>query len=136
MTTKYIIIGSLFAALAVLFQLTPYFYSELFVVFTMFSAVPIYIVSRINPKVGMLSYSSAGIIVMILRVHEGLFFLCTNGIIGMSLGICSYYTKKKVLIWGCSSLILAMTLSIMNYVIGIPVLGVNIPGGLIIQIQI
>jgi len=73
---------------------------------------------------------------MILSVHEGLFFLCTNGIIGISLGICSFYKKSKAITWVLSSLMLTITLSIMNYGIGIPVFGSKIPGSLAIQIAI
>ena len=49
------------------------------------------------------------------------FFLCTNGIIGISLGICSYYIRKESAIWILSSIALTITLSVMNYGIGIPV---------------
>jgi len=134
--TKTIVIGALFAAIAALLQLTPVFLSEMVLFLTIFSAVPIYIVSRINPKAVVLSYFVASMIVMLLSVHEGLFFLCTNGIIGLSLGICSYYTKMKGITWLISSLILTITLSILNYGIGIPVFGSTIPGIMIIQIGI
>ncbi|MCB2288524.1 hypothetical protein LGK97_01935 [Clostridium sp. CS001] len=134
--TKTVVIGALFAVLAALFQALPVLFSEVFVFLTIFSAVPIYIVSRINPKAGVLSYFVASMLVMLLSIHEGLFFLCTNGIIGLSLGMCSYYTKIKPIIWFLSSLVLTITLSIMNYGIGIPVLGGKIPGAIIIQIAI
>jgi hypothetical protein len=134
--TKIVVIGALFAAIAALFQLIPILLSEVFVLLTIFSAVPIYIVSRINPKVGVLTYFVASMLIMLLSIHEGLFFLCTNGIIGISLGICSYYTKMKAITWFLSSLVLTVTLSIMNYGIGIPVFGSKIPGGIIIQIVI
>jgi len=134
--TKTIVIGALLAAIAALFQSMPILLSEAFVFLTIFSAVPIYIVSRINPKAGVLSYFVASMLVMLLSVHEGLFFLCTNGIVGISLGICSYYKKMKAITWVLSALVLTVTLSIMNYGIGIPVFGTNIPGVVIIQIAI
>lgn len=109
-------------------------FSEIFVLLTLFSAVPIYIVSRINPKAGVLSYFVASLLVMLISTHEGIFFLCTNGIVGLSLGTCSYYTKKKILIWFISSLILTITLSFMNYVVGIPIFGAKIPGAMIIEL--
>ena len=136
MNTKTVVIGALFAVIAAIFQLTPIFLSEIFVFFTIFSAIPIYIISRINPKAGLLSYFVASMIIMILSVHEGLFFLCTNGIVGISLGICSYYTRNKAITLSLSSLMLTATLSIINYGIGIPVFGRKIPGALVIQIAI
>lgn len=136
MKTKIIVTGSLFATIAALFQLTPIFFSEFFIFLTIFSAIPIYIVSRINSKAGILSYFVASMIVMTLSVHEGLFFLCTNGIVGLSLGICSNYTHKKPIIWLWSSIMLTITLSIMNYGIGIPVFGIKLPGAMAVQIGI
>lgn len=134
--TKTLVIGALFAIMAALFQVLPVLLSEAFVLFTIFSAIPIYIVARISPKAGALSYLVAAMLIMTISTHEGLFFLCTNGAIGCSLGICSYYTNKKAIIWVCSSIALTMTLSIMNYGIGIPVFGTKIPGALYFQLVI
>lgn len=134
--TKTIVIGGLFAIISALFQLIPTMLSEVFVFLTIFSAVPIYIVSRINPKAGVLSYFVASMTIMLLSVHEGLFFLFTNGIVGISLGICNHFTKMKSIILFLSSSVLTITLSLMNYGIGIPVFGSKIPGAMVIQILI
>ena len=134
--TKTLVIGALFAIMAALFQALPIIFSEVFVFLTIFSAIPIYVVARISPKAGVLSYVVAAMLLMIISTHEGLFFLCTNGIIGCSLGISRYYTNKKAIIWVCSSIALTMTLSIMNYGIGIPVFGTKIPGLLYFQLFI
>lgn len=136
MNTRNIVIGSLLAAIAALFQLMPFFFSEMLIFMTIFSAVPIYIASRINPKIGVLSYFVTSVIVMTLSVHESLFFLLTNGIVGMSLGICNYYIDRKSIIWSISSIPLTIALSIMNFGIGIPIFGTQIPGGIIIQLLI
>lgn len=134
--TKTMAIGALFAVIAALFQLIPALFSEVFVILTVFSSVPIFIVSRINPKTGILSYFVSSMLIMFLSVHEGLFFLLSNGIVGVSLGVCSYYTRMKSVTWFLSSIMLTITLSIMNYGIGIPVFGSNIPGAIITQVAI
>lgn len=134
--TRTIMIGALFAAIAALFQLVPVLFSELFLFFTVFSVVPIYIVSRISPKAGIASYLAASTIIIFLSIHEGLFFLCINGIVGMSLGICGHYTRKKIIIWTLSSIVLTITLSIINYGVAIPILGMQIPGKITVQILI
>jgi len=134
MKTKTLVIGSLLAVIAAFFQVMPVLFSEVFIFITIFSALPIYIVSRINPKAGVLSYLVASMLVMLISTHEGLFFLCTNGVIGVSLGIGRYYTNIKTISYIASSLALTTTLSIMNYGIGIPIFGPLIPGGLLIQI--
>lgn len=136
MRTKTIVIGSLLASIAALFQLMPVFYSEVFLFLTIFSAVPIYLVARISPKAGLLSYIVAAMLVMIFSMHEGLFFLFTNGIVGLSLGICSFYTEKRRFIWTLSSIILTIALVIINYGIGIPIFGSKIPGIMVVQIAI
>lgn len=136
MRTKTIVIGSLLASIAALFQLMPVFYSEVFLFLTIFSAVPIYLVARISPKAGLLSYIVAAMLVMIFSMHEGLFFLFTNGIVGLSLGICSFYTEKRRFICTLSSIILTIALVIINYGIGIPIFGSKIPGIMVVQIAI
>lgn len=136
LNTKTIVIGSLLAAIAAIFQLIPVFLTEGLVFLTILSAIPIYLISIINPKIGFLSYLITGTLVIIFSIHEGLFFLCTNGVVGMSLGICSHYTKKKLIIWVISSIALTISLNIMNYGIGIPVFGFKIPVGMPIQIVI
>lgn len=136
MKTKILVIASLLSAIAALFQLIPVIFSEAFLLLTVFSAIPIYIVSRINYKAGILSYFAASLIIMTLSVHESLFFLCTNGIVGLSLGIFSGFFNKRFIICLFSSLILTTSLSILNYGIGIPVLGMKIPGTIINQISI
>lgn len=134
--TRTLVIGSLFAIMAALFQSLPAIFSEVFVLFTIFSAIPIYIVAKISPKNGVLSYLVAALLIMIISTHEGLLFLGTNGTIGCSLGICSYYTNKKPIIWTFSSIALTITLSIINYIIGIPVFGTKLPGALFTQLVI
>lgn len=134
--TKTLVIGALFAIMAAIFQSLPVIFSEVFVFFTIFSAIPIYIVARTSPKAGVLSYLVSAMLIMIISTHEGLFFLCTNGAIGCSLGTSGYYTNKKAIIWACSSTALTITLSIMNYVIGIPVFGAKLPGVLYFQLFI
>jgi phage shock protein PspC (stress-responsive transcriptional regulator) len=134
--SKFLAIGGLCVCLAVLFQIIPVIFSELFVLTTMLSALPIYIISRINPKLGIVALIGAGIIIMSISTHKGLFFLCTNGPVGISLGTADYYFNKKALISLLSGVILTLTLSFMNYIIGIPVLGTSLPGNFIIQLTI
>lgn len=93
--TKLITTGGLLICLTVLFQIIPVILSELFVFATMVSALPIYIISRINPQTGVIAYSAAAVLIFSVSTHEALFFLCTNGPVGLSLGIFNHYTKKR-----------------------------------------
>ena len=124
------------ACIAALIQITPLFLSEAFVILTMFSAIPIYIICKINPKIGVVSTIVSFLIINLLSTHEALFFICSNGPIGTALGYCSYFTSNKKIIIFVSSVILSITISIMNFIIGIPVFGTPLPGTIITQILI
>lgn len=134
--TKLITIGGLLTGLAVLFQIIPALFSEAFIPITMLSALPIYIIARLNPKTGLIAFAVAGILIMAVTTHEGLFFLFTNGPVGLSLGMVHHFTAKKLIILLGTSLVLTFTLSIMNFVIGIHVFGTKIPGVLWVQLVI
>lgn len=136
MKTKTLVIGALLAVIAAFFQVMPVLFSEAFIFITILSTIPIFIVCRINPKAGVLSYIVASILVLLISTHEGLLFLSTNGVIGVTLGVCRYYTIKRTSIILSSSITLTITLSIMNYGLGIPVLGKTLPGGIITQLVI
>ncbi len=134
--TKIIVIGALMAAIAAIFQSIPAYLSEVFALLTAFSAIPIYTAARTNPVAGVLSYFTATILILFVSTHEALFFLFTNGIVGVSLGVCCYFKLKKIITLAASSVALTIALCIMNYGIGIPVLGIRIPGIIIVQFVI
>lgn len=128
--------GSLLVCLSVLLQLLPTTFGEVFITATILSAIPIYILSRLNPKVGFVGYIVAGVLIILINAHEGLFFIFTNGVVGYSLGAFSYLLNSKLLISILSGIVLTLLLSIVNFIVGIPVLGINLPGNLLIQIII
>ncbi len=133
-STKTIVLAGLLACLASLFQLLPLFLSEAFVILTIFSSIPIYIICRISPKIGIYAVITSFILISLLSPHEGLFFICTNGPVGASLGCFSHYVSNKQIIIFVSSIILSCTLCIMNFIIGIPIFGTPLSGALIIQV--
>lgn len=128
--------GGLLICLAALLQLLPASFGEVFVIITIFSAIPIYILSRLNPKAGLIGYIIAAILIFLFNAHEGLFFLFTNGVVGVSLGAFNHRLKSKMLISLFSGVFLTLSLLLVNFIIGIPVLGVNLPGKLLVQVCI
>jgi hypothetical protein len=132
--TRLIVIGAFMATIAAMFQMLPVLLSEVFVLLTIVSAIPIYIAARLKPFSGILSYIVAFALIFLFSTHQSFFFLCTNGIAGLSLGLCRYYKLKRLIIILISSFSMTITLCIMNYGIGIPVFGAAIPGILIIQV--
>ncbi len=128
--------GGLLICLSAVLQLLPTSFGEVFIISTVLSAIPIYILSRLNPKVGLLGYIIAGMLIFFFNVHEGLFFLFTNGAVGFSIGTFNHMLKSKLLISILSGMVLTLSLSSVNFIIGIPVLGINLPGNLPIQIGV
>ena len=100
----------------------------------MLSALPIYMIAKMNPKIGLTGYIAAAILISLFSVHEGLFFLSTNGVVGLALGATHFYTNKRIIIFSVSTLSLTLALSIMTFVIGIPVFGFVINASVFIQI--
>lgn len=134
--TKKIVLGGLLACAAAVFQTLPVFLSEAFVILTLFSALPIYIICRINPKIGTTSAIASFLLISLFTTHEALFFIFTNATIGVSLGICSHFSCNKKFIVFISSIALSCTLCIMNFIIGIPIFGAPLPGVFLIQLLI
>lgn len=134
--TNYIVLGALLAAIAAIFQLTPVLLSEAAVILTILSTLPVYLSSRLKPSVGVMTYFVAAILIFLFSTHEALFFMCTNGVVGLSLGICRYFKLKRHITLLISTITLTSSLGIMNYGIGIPIFGTELPGILLIQILI
>lgn len=134
--TRLLVLGALMACISALFQLAPAFLSEAFIMLTIFSAIPIYLVSRMNPKIGIITGIITFILIGFFSMHEALFFIFTNGTVGVSLGCFTHFTSKKAVFLPLSALVSTAALSMLNYVIGIPIFGVPIPGTFIVQILI
>jgi len=134
--TKLIVLGALFTSLTVIFQMVPVFFSEAFVLVTMLSALPIYMTAKLDPKIGVAGYITAAILITLFSTHEGLFFACANGVVGLALGVTHFYTNKKIIIISIATVALTFTLSTVTFVIGIPVFGFVMNTSILIQIAI
>lgn len=132
--SKAIIFSIILSIMAIIFQAIPALFSERFIFFTVLSTLPIYVLSRYNPRLGLFSYFAVGFLVMVFSVHEGTVFLLTNGIIGYVLGMCRHYIQRSSTIIIISSIILTATLGIMNYLAEIPALKISVFGGVFTQI--
>lgn len=123
MNTKDLAIGAMFAALAAAFQVVPAFFSEAFVFITMLSALPMYVISRKKPSIGLMSFFAATIVILLFSPHEGMFFVFTNGSIGLILGTSTYYFKAKFPVVFACTFVEVILLTILNFGIGVPILG-------------
>jgi len=133
---KLIAIGGILTGLAVIFQITPVIFSEIVVFLTVLSALPVYVMTRVGSRAGAIVLAAVFILTMLFSVHEALFFICTNGPVGFGIGICHGRNLTAPLTALLTGLLLTLALSFMNYIIGIPVFGTDLPGQTIIQILI
>lgn len=132
--TKIIATGVLMAAVATIIQGIPAFLSESFALLTLASAIPVYTAARSNPLSGAISYVATVLLLLFVDPGESLNFLLTNGVVGISQGLTSNFKLKKIPALAASSAALTVTSSIMNFGIGVPVLGVTLPGNAVIQL--
>ena len=75
MKTKYIILGGLLAVISAILQCIPAFLSEAFIFLTVLSTIPIYIIAKKQPTLGILSYIIAFILIPGLRITATFSFL-------------------------------------------------------------
>lgn len=136
MSAKLIVLGSFMAIIAFIFQIIPVLFSEAFIFVTILSGIPIYISARKKPIIGLLTYIVAGILVVLLSVHEGFFFFFTNGIVGLSLGMSNFYIEKSIVNGIIGGIILTISLSIMTFVFGINIFGKKFSFHILIQLII
>lgn len=121
------------AGIAVLFQTVPAFFSEMFAVLTVFSALPLYFMCRLDSLAGINTFIAAAILIFIISPHEGILFIFTNGILGLSLGLCKKNIKDSFLTIIISSFILTASLCILSIPLGINVFFVHMPYGSFLQ---
>ena len=132
-STKQLALAGIFTGLAVLFQVIPCFFSELFIPVTIISTLPIYLISRIKPQIGMASYMAAALLISLISIHEGVFFLCTNGLLGFTLGMSLSKTKKKYVAICIASSALTLSLVFITFILGISVFGFKTLTGILPQ---
>lgn len=76
----------------------PVICSDKFGFLTILSILPMYIISRKSPSLGLLSYISVFLLITLVSKYEGTRFLFINGLLGIFLGMLSHYLNKKILI--------------------------------------
>lgn len=97
------------------------------------SGFPIYYTARLHWAFGTTVCLAAAAISASINIGEAVLFLCTNGIIGLSLGILQPFFKKVCLIPVPSAISVILMLLAVNYLFGINIFGDEVPGSPILQ---
>jgi len=101
--------------LAVMLQSASGIPGKFFAFIVFLSGLPIYTAARFNFIYGAAVYLAAAAILSYLNTGDALFFICTNGLIGLSLGILKYHFRSNYIIPAFSALIVNIMLFIVNY---------------------
>lgn len=120
---RLLVIIILLTGLSVVLQGLPRILGEVFLFAAMLSGLPIYSAVRLNWFCGLLAYLAAAYLPSLRNTGEALFFLCTNGIIGLSLGITRGFFKDIFIPPIPSTLIVITMLHAVNNLLEISIFG-------------
>lgn len=94
---------------------------ESMVILTIFSTLPLYILTSKKIRLGVMSYSIVALVLCVVNFHQLIFFLFTNGLIGLTLGMLSKYKKAlRIVVTASMSIIGLLGVSL--------ILGINLFG--------
>ncbi len=111
MKYKNIVLSIVLMLISILIHFTHIVVDNFPLYITLFSIIPIYIISRNDPSIGILAYIGAFMIIFLLDYYEGLIFILLNGLLGIFLGMLSHYINKKLLISIITSIILFISIN-------------------------
>ncbi|HYF84202.1 MAG TPA: hypothetical protein VEB00_14375 [Clostridia bacterium] len=111
------------AVLAAALQAVPRILGTAFAFAAILGGFPVYIAAGLNWALGIAVYLTAAYITSIINISEALFFVCTNGIIGLSLGILKNRFGSIYFAPAPSALIVISMLFAVNYLFEISIFG-------------
>lgn len=115
---KFLCIGGMLTALAVIFQSAPVFIPGLGLALSPISTLPIAIAGVFNIFLGIIVYFSSALILTIVSVQESMIFLFTTGLLGIVIGALLY--RKRIIISTLfSSIALTLGMICLTYIVGI-----------------
>lgn len=108
-------------------------YSNLLTLFIIFSTVPIYIISKKSPSIGLLTYIVLFLSILLTDYYHSIIFLFFYGVIGVFLGMLSHYLNKNILISLINGVILAISINGMNTTLTTDFLRIQYSNGILLQ---
>ena len=90
------------------------FHLNLLTLFIIFTTIPIYIISKKSPSIGLLTYIILFLSILLDDYYYSILFLFFYGIVGVFLGMLSHYLDKKFLISLINGVILFISINAIN----------------------
>ncbi len=94
MTTYKTIFLSLLIAIVAIVETIAVYAGHNMAIVSILSTIPIYIICRIDVLTGLIAYLAIGVMLLMISPHQMMFFICTNGLVGLSLGFAKSKTEK------------------------------------------
>ena len=111
------------AVLVTVLQAVPRIFEGSFVFAVILGGILVYIAARLNCIFGVAVHLAAIVLSASMNIGEAVFFACTNGIVGLSLGIIKRRFKSIYYARAFSALIVVVMLFAINYLLGIDIFG-------------
>jgi hypothetical protein len=126
--TKRLILGSIFACLAAIFQASGGIFPVVGYFISPLATAPILFCSILSIRFGLMSYLLTNLLLLILQPSELIVFPFTTGLLGISTGAAFYIFKKRLSIILCGAFVLTSGILGLLYIFQFPVLGPGVPG--------
>ncbi|MEM5011605.1 hypothetical protein WKH57_12840 [Niallia taxi] len=121
--TKKLILGSIFACFAAIFQSAGGFFPGIGYLLSPLATAPILLYVMISVPFGAMVFFQAIILLFVLQPTELIVFPFTTGLLGLGIGLSFYLFKSRLSIIAAGAFSLTLGISILLYILRFPILG-------------
>ncbi|PFJ16881.1 hypothetical protein COD67_05325 [Bacillus cereus] len=118
-----LVITALLSTLAAMFQSAGGFMPGIGYLISFLATVPIFLVTCLSIRQGILSYILTMFLLFIIQPSELIIFPFTTGLLGIAIGLAFFQLNKRILVISFSSICLFTGIMVILYVFRFPVLG-------------
>jgi hypothetical protein len=120
--TSKLVLGSIFAAFAAIFQSAGIFVGFGYVI-SFLATLPIVLSTMISLRIGLMSYFTTILLLIMIQPSELIIFSFTTGLLGVCLGMAFKWWKSWIVISLFSGIGLTLGMIVVLYFIQFPILG-------------
>lgn len=121
--TKKLILGSIFACFAAIFQSAGGFFPGIGYLLSPLATAPILLYVMLSVPFGAMVFFQAIILLFILQPTELIVFPFTTGLLGLGIGLSFYLLKSRLSIIAAGAFSLTLGISTLLYILRFPILG-------------
>ncbi|MGG4411384.1 hypothetical protein ABER75_22090 [Niallia taxi] len=121
--TKKLILGSIFACFAAIFQSAGGFFPGIGYLLSPLATAPILLYVMLSVPFGAMVFFQAIILLFVLQPTELIVFPFTTGLLGLCIGLSFYLFKSRLSIIAAGAFSLTLGISILLYILRFPILG-------------